>query len=131
MVSRSLDAGNSSMPPTANIISGKTSVCSRPWVEASRSASVPGSAAAWPANAVHAALEVALGEEQHAEQREHAGSAPQQKTAGPSTAMAPSAIDRAVRRGRRRARVEVEADDRRSPTNAATRPTSASTTWTT
>ena len=40
------------MPPTANIMSGKTSVCSSPWVDASRSASVPGSAAAWPANAV-------------------------------------------------------------------------------
>ena len=46
MVSRSLAAGNISMPPTANIISGKTSVCSSPLVEASRSASVPGSAAA-------------------------------------------------------------------------------------
>ena len=35
-----------------NSISGKTSVCSRPWVEASRSAQVPGRADAWPANAV-------------------------------------------------------------------------------
>ena len=39
------------MPPTANSISGKTSVWSSPDVEAWRSASVPGSAAAWPANA--------------------------------------------------------------------------------
>src|SRR3954452_18686956 len=39
------------MPLTANIISGKTSVWSRPRVDASRSASVPGSAAACPANA--------------------------------------------------------------------------------
>ena len=39
------------MPPTANSSSGKTSVCSRPRVDAWRSASVPGSAAAWPANA--------------------------------------------------------------------------------
>ena len=37
------------MPPTAKSISGKTSVCARPRVEASRSAAVPGSAAACPA----------------------------------------------------------------------------------
>ena len=40
------------MPPIENSISGKTSVCSIPRVEASRSAAVPGRAAAWPANAV-------------------------------------------------------------------------------
>ncbi len=40
------------MPPMANITSGKTSVCSTPCEDASRSASVPGNAAAWPANAV-------------------------------------------------------------------------------
>ena len=79
IVSRSLDAGNSIMPPTANSISGKTSVCSTPRVEASRSASVPGSAAAWPANAVQAALEPALGEQQHADQREHQQRAPDEE----------------------------------------------------
>ena len=52
IVSRSLDAGNSIIPPTANSTSGKTSVCSSPLVDASPSASVPGSVAAWPVNAL-------------------------------------------------------------------------------
>jgi hypothetical protein len=52
IVRKSLAAGNSIMPPIANMTSGKTSVCSMPRAEASRSASVPGRALAWPANAV-------------------------------------------------------------------------------
>ena len=76
MVSRSLAAGNIIMPPTANIISGKTSVCSRPRVEACRSASVPGSAAAWPANADTPPSSCALGEQQHADHGEQQDQAP-------------------------------------------------------
>ena len=77
------------MPPMENIISGKTSVCSRPFVEASRSAAVPGSAAAWPANAVmppsrcrSANSSTLIGESTRI--------VPQMKTVGPSTATAPS-----------------------------------------
>jgi hypothetical protein len=51
IVIRSLDAGKSSIPPTANISSGYTSVCSRPLTNAWRSLSLPGIAAAWPENA--------------------------------------------------------------------------------
>ncbi len=49
--SRSLAEANSIMPPTANSVSGKTSVCSTRAAVPSRSASDPGTAAAWPANA--------------------------------------------------------------------------------
>ena len=42
MVSRSSAAGNSSMPPTANIVSGKTSVCVTPVAVRTRSCSEPG-----------------------------------------------------------------------------------------
>jgi len=52
MMSRSFDAGNSSMPASANIISGNTSVCSTRRTMAERSCSVPGSAAACDANAI-------------------------------------------------------------------------------
>ncbi len=50
MVSRSLDAGNSSMPPTANRVSGKISVWKAPVTRPSRSSGLPGGAAAWAAN---------------------------------------------------------------------------------
>ncbi len=50
MVSRSFDAGNSIIPDSANSASGKTSVCSALSSIASRSAGVPGTAAAWAAN---------------------------------------------------------------------------------
>ena len=46
MVIRSLDAGKSIIPNTANSASGKTSVCSTRLLIASRSAGVPGTAAA-------------------------------------------------------------------------------------
>ena len=50
MVIRSLDAGNSIIPDSANRASGKTSVCSALSSIASRSAGVPGTAAACGAN---------------------------------------------------------------------------------
>ena len=50
MVSRSLDAGNSSMPPTANRVSGKISVWKAPVTRPSRSSGLPGGTAAWAAN---------------------------------------------------------------------------------
>ena len=50
-ISRSFAEANSIMPPTANSVSGKTSVCSTLAAVPSRSASDPGTAAAWPANA--------------------------------------------------------------------------------
>ena len=46
MVIRSLDAGKSIIPNTAKSASGKTSVCSTRLLIASRSAGVPGTAAA-------------------------------------------------------------------------------------
>ena len=64
------------MPPIANIISGKTSVCSRPCVDASRSASVPGQRRGLAGERGDAALEVPLGEQQHADQREQQDRAP-------------------------------------------------------
>ena len=50
MVSRSLEAGNSIMPPTANSVSGKISVCMLPAARPSRSSGLPGVAAACAAN---------------------------------------------------------------------------------
>ena len=50
MVSRSLDAGNSIMPPTANSVSGKISVCMAPVTRPSRSSGLPGGAAACATN---------------------------------------------------------------------------------
>ncbi len=50
MVSRSLAAGNSSIPPTANRVSGKISVCMAPVTSPSRSSWLPGGAAAWATN---------------------------------------------------------------------------------
>jgi hypothetical protein len=50
MVSRSLAAGNSSIPPIANMVSGKISVCMIPAPRASRSSALPGVAAACAAN---------------------------------------------------------------------------------
>src|SRR5208283_4921088 len=46
MVSRSFEAGKSIIPPTANIVSGKISVCMIPPARASRSSGLPGVAAA-------------------------------------------------------------------------------------
>lgn len=46
MVSRSSEAGNSSMPATANMVSGNTSVCATPARVATRSATLPGTAEA-------------------------------------------------------------------------------------
>jgi hypothetical protein len=46
MVIKSLDAGKSIIPNTANSASGNTSVCSTRLLIASRSATVPGTAAA-------------------------------------------------------------------------------------
>ena len=66
------------MPPTANIISGKTSVCSRPLVDAWRSASVPGSAAAWPANAVTPPSRCRSANSSTLMQRQHQQHAPQE-----------------------------------------------------
>ena len=51
MVSRSSAAGNSSMPPTANIVSGNTSVCMTPALVASCSATLPAIADACGVNA--------------------------------------------------------------------------------
>src|SRR5207302_844005 len=51
IVSRSCAAGKSSMPPIANIVSGKTSVCANPEDTATRSAGLPGSAEACAVNA--------------------------------------------------------------------------------
>ena len=78
------------MPPTANIISGKTSVCSRPRVDASRSASVPGSAAAWPAKAVTPPSRCRSAKSSTLIS-DSTSSAPQMNIVGPSTAIAPSA----------------------------------------
>ena len=50
MVSRSFAAGNSSIPPTANSVSGKISVCMIPATRPSRSSGLPGGAAAWATN---------------------------------------------------------------------------------
>ena len=50
MVSRSFEAGNSSIPPTANSVSGKISVCMIPAARPSRSSGLPGGAAACAAN---------------------------------------------------------------------------------
>ena len=50
MVSRSFAAGKSIIPPTANIVSGKISVCMIPAPRASRSSGLPGVAAACAAN---------------------------------------------------------------------------------
>ena len=126
MVSRSLAAGNIIIPATANIMSGKTSVCSSPWVEAWRSASVPGSAAAWPANAVtppssrRSAKSSTLS-------RDSTITRPQMNREGPSIASAPSATTLPVllvppRMPRSRATSTVS-------TPAASRPTSASRVW--
>ena len=90
MVSRSLDAGNSIMPAIANIISGKTSVCSRPRVDASRSASVPGRAAAWPAKAVTPPSRCRSAKRKTLIS-DRMSSVAQMKIVGPSTAIAPSA----------------------------------------
>src|SRR5580692_2102051 len=49
MVSRSFDAGNSIIPPTANSVSGKISVWVIPATRPSRSSGLPGGAAAWAA----------------------------------------------------------------------------------
>ena len=123
-------AGNSIIPPTANISSGKTSVCSRPLVEASRSASVPGSAAAWPANAEHAALEPPLGEEQHAAEREDEHQAPEEqrravdRDACPRPTTVPRLAGRRAGVPRSRA-TSTDADAARRPGRR-----SASTTWT-
>ena len=46
IVSRSFAAGNSSIPPIANSVSGKISVCTNPAPRASRSSWLPGVAAA-------------------------------------------------------------------------------------
>ena len=51
MVSRSSAAGNSSIPPTANIVSGNTSVCITPALVASFSATLPATAEACGVNA--------------------------------------------------------------------------------
>ena len=64
MVIRSFEAGNSIIPDSANSASGKTSVCSTRAAIASRSAAVPGTAAAWAANALAPSLDLALGEHQ-------------------------------------------------------------------
>ena len=50
MVSRSFAAGKSIMPPTANSVSGKISVCMIPAARPSRSSWLPGGAAATAAN---------------------------------------------------------------------------------
>ena len=50
MVSRSFEAGKSIIPPTANSVSGKISVCMMPAARPSRSSWLPGVAAATAAN---------------------------------------------------------------------------------
>ena len=79
IVSRSLAAGNSSMPPTANIISGKTSVCSRPRGRGLALGLGAGQRRGLAGERGHAALEAPLGEQQHADQREHQDRAPQEQ----------------------------------------------------
>ena len=56
MVSRSLDAGNSSIPPSDNSSSGYTSVCTRPSREALASSGEPGVVEACAVNAVESGL---------------------------------------------------------------------------
>ena len=51
MVSRSSAAGNSSMPPMANMVSGNTSVCTMPALVATFSATLPATAEACGVNA--------------------------------------------------------------------------------
>ena len=51
VVSRSAAAGNSSMPPTANMVSGKTSVWATPALTANASAALPGTVEACGVNA--------------------------------------------------------------------------------
>ena len=78
------------MPETANSISGKTSVCSRPLVDASRSASVPGRAAAWPAKDVTPPSRWRSAKSSTLRMARTSTNS-QQNSAGPSTARAPSA----------------------------------------
>ena len=67
IVSRSLEAGNSIIPPTANIVSGKISVCCIPAARPSRSSGLPGVAAACAANGLSlvSAMSSRLDEGQH------------------------------------------------------------------
>ena len=94
MISRSLAAGNSIIPDTANSISGKTSVCSSPRVEASRSASVPGSADAWPAKASTPPSSWRSAKSSTAQDPANTSTIAQLTRVGPSIASAPSATTR-------------------------------------
>ena len=126
MVSRSLLAGKSSMPLIANMISGKTSVCSSPLVEAWRSASVPGSAAAWPAKpSTPASSRRSAKSSTLSAPRTRTSS--QQKTAGPSAARAPSATTSPTRTSPLNGLSRPKTTS--AVAKAAARPTSAVPTW--
>lgn len=71
IVRRSLAAGNIIMPPTANIISGNTSVWVNPAAVVRCSASLPGGADACAAEVPAAARPSPLGDQQRADQRQH------------------------------------------------------------
>lgn len=94
-VSRSLAAGKTSMPATANSSSGKTSVVVKPALTAAFSLSLPGTEAAWAAKE-STRLPCASGSSRRSAKVNRPTSAdsrivPWRNRAGPSTAIAPIA----------------------------------------
>ena len=102
MVSRSLAATNSIMPPSANRVSGKTSVCTPARLSAARrSPRLPTVMAARATNATARSSDRSA--ISSSATMPSTGSVPCRNRAGPSTATAPSAVIRACRRERARA----------------------------
>ncbi len=88
MVSRSLDAGKISMPPTANSISGKTSVWVMPATRLSRSSAVPGTDDACAVNGLGSWRRSAISS---SDISASARMVPWMKSVGPSMPIAPIA----------------------------------------
>jgi hypothetical protein len=125
-----LEAGNTIMPPTDSVSSGKSSVCAAPARCASRSASLPGTADAWgvnesrpaaPTETLLSALAWVRSATKITASTATSSTVPCRNSVGRSIATAPSTA------------LRPEADSERltstTATNAAIRPPRASVTW--
>ena len=115
-------AGKSIMPPMANITSGKTSVCSTPVRGRLALGLGAGQRRGLAGERSHAAFEMTLGEQHHADEREDQQGAPdeQRRTVDGDRTDSPRST---VRRATVVGLVVVRGDPRTTATNAARSPT--------
>lgn len=90
IVSRSFEATNVIMPPSANSVSGKTSVCMPVFVACARSCTVPGRIAAWATNAPPGSTERSA--ISNTEPNPSTSNVAHRNSDGESTAIAPASV---------------------------------------